>query len=123
MLSYTSSGVRLFENRGNFITTALPVLKKYGTVLWQKHPYSDVMALRRRFPISCLNLSSGYYNWHCSNEFVSLGDVALAIEQGTSLLKALGELNYFCPVVNGDGELYDSHDPLIPIGLLRVPEP
>jgi hypothetical protein len=47
----------------------------------------------------------------------------LAIEQGTSLLKALGELNYFCPVVNGDGELYDSHDPLIPIGLLRVPEP
>jgi len=122
MLSYTSSGVRLFENRGEFIQTALPVLQKHGTTLWQRHPYTDIMAVRNRFPISCLNLSCGYYNWHAHNEFVNVPDVKLAIEQGTALLKALDHRNhvmYHCPVDLS----HDDAEPLIEIGPLHVPEP
>lgn len=116
MVSYTCSGVRLFENGGEFITRALPVLRQHGSVLWQHHPYTDVMAVRNRFPISCLNLSSGYYNWHASNEFVCLSDVELAIEQGEELVQALDSVAYPCP------QRLNENGPAIPIGPLRVPE-
>ena len=118
MLSYTSSGVRLFANRGAFIQTALPVLQKHGTTLWQHHPYTDVMAVRRRFPVSCLNLSCGYYNWHEPDEFVNLPDVELAIRQGIDLVKALDSVRYECPV-----DLTEDDAPLIEIGPLCVPSP
>jgi len=116
MMSYTSSGVRLFANDGDFIKTALPVLQKHGTTLWQHHPYTDVMAIRERFPISCLNLSCGYYNWHAKDEFVGLTDVALAIAQGDDLVRSLVRVRYECPV-----DLHDLTEPLIPVTPLRVP--
>ena len=117
MLSYTSGGERLFANDGEFIRKANPVLAKHGTNLWQKHPYSDVMTVRRRFPISCLNLSSGYYNWHQQNEFASLPDVAQAIEIGAELVKTLNYVRYECPV-----GLKDDAPPLGLVGALHVPE-
>ena len=119
MMSYTNSGVRLFANDGDFIKTALPALQRHGTTLWQNHPYTDVMAIRNRFPISCLNLSCGYYNWHAPNEFVSLRDVGLAIEQGADLVSTLDHVRYACPVDLQD----DLTESLIPVTRLRVPEP
>jgi putative aminopeptidase FrvX len=119
MVSYTSSGVRLFANRGDFIQTALPALQKHGSVLWQRHPYTDVMAVRNRFPISCLNLSCGYYNWHAQDEYVHLPDVQKAIEQGVALVKVLDHVRYACPIDLSA----ESDEPLIAIGHLHVPDP
>lgn len=118
MLSYTCSGVRLFANEGDFIKRALPVLNRHGTRLWQNHPFTDVMAVRRRFPVSCLNLSCGYYNWHAPTEFVNLPDVALAIAQGVDLIAALDHEHYPCPL-----NLSDDAAPLVEIGPLKVPSP
>lgn len=117
MLSYTSGGVRLFDNAGEFIKKANPVLQKHGTVLWQNHPYSDVRAIRRRFPVSCLNLSSGYYNWHADNEFASLPDVELAINMGGELIRELGCESYACPI-----QITSDAKPLVTVGPLHVPE-
>ena len=94
MLSYTSSGTRLFANNGDFIKAGLPVLNQFGLTKWQHHPYSDVMALRRRFDISCMNLSSGYYNWHSRNECVKVSDTFNSVEMATALVHALGERRY-----------------------------
>jgi tripeptide aminopeptidase len=117
MVSYTSGGMRLFDNKGEFIQRAWPVLEKHGSTLWQRHPYSDVLGVRRRFPISCLNLSSGYYNWHQCNEFVKISDVDKAVEQGEALVRALDGVNYPCPQSLPDDE------PLCPVGPLKVPAP
>ena len=117
MLSYTSSGMRLFDNKGDFIKTAWPVLQQHGTTLWQHHPYTDVLGIRRRFPISCLNLSCGYYNWHQRNEFVKISDVDKAVEQGEALVRALGDVRYPCPK-----DLLDD-EPLCPVTPLFVPQP
>lgn len=117
MMSYTSGGVRLFENNGLFINSVLPALKKHGTTLWQKHPYTDVMAIRKVHPISCLNLSSGYYNWHAPNEYVSVDDVNLAIEQGAAVIGSLEYMRYGCPVDLRE----DVVESLIPITPLSVP--
>lgn len=118
MLSYTTSGVQLFSNQGCFIREALPVLRKHGTVLWQHHPFTDVTALRRRFPISCLNLSCGYYNWHAKNEFIKIDEVGLAIEQGTDLVNTLERRRYWCPV-----DLFEDGEPAIAVTGLKVPTP
>lgn len=117
MVSYTSGRERLFENRGKFIQKALPVLQRNGSTLWQHHPYSDVMIVRRRFPISCLNLSCGYYNWHAANEYVCVSEVQAAVNNGATLLQSLGNELYPCPV-----RLQEEALPPISIGPLNVPQ-
>ena len=102
LVSYTSGGVRLFANDGDFIQRAAPVMEKYSLNQWQHHPYSDVMAIRQRFPISCLNLSCGYYNWHATDEFVVLAEVSAAIRSGHALIKALGCRRYEFPIGGTD---------------------
>jgi len=94
LLSYTSGGVRMFQNDGEFIQTAAPVLQAHGLTHWQHHPFSDVMALRERFGFSCLNLSCGYHNWHRPDEYVVLDEVKAALAAGEDLLRALGCRHY-----------------------------
>ena len=105
LLSYTSGGVRLFQNDGDFIRQALPVLNRHGLTNWQDHPFTDVMALRHRFGISCLNLSCGYHNWHASDEYVVLDEVEAALASGEDLLRALGCHHYAFDAAGGDAAL------------------
>jgi len=94
LVSYTSGGVRLFQHDGEFIQRALPVLSRHGLTNWQRHPFTDVMALRERFTFSCLNLSCGYHNWRTQHEYLRLDDVNAAVEMGAALVEALGERRY-----------------------------
>jgi tripeptide aminopeptidase len=89
LVSFTSGGTQLFANDGEFIRTARPVLDAHGLTRWQNHPFTDVMALRRRFDLSCLNLSCGYHNWHQSNEYLVLDEVEAAVAAGADLVRAL----------------------------------
>ena len=115
LFSYTSSGVRLFENEGHFIFRALPVLQKHGVVQWQNHPYTDVMAVRNRTSLSCMNMSCGYYNWHSDHEYLRLSDTAASLEAAADLIGTLGECRYdFINASNDDAK------PLIEIGPLKV---
>lgn len=91
LASYTSGGRHLFDNQGEFIRTALTVL---NGVEFQNHPFTDVKAVSERHKLQCLNLSSGYYNWHCDDEFAFIPDIKLAIAQGETLVKALGCRSY-----------------------------
>lgn len=93
IMSYRSNGVRLFDNQGSFIEKALPVLDAHQ-VAWQNHPYTDVHIVAPRFDLSCLNVSSGYYNWHSDQEFAYLPDVAESIQLGAALVRALGYAHY-----------------------------
>ena len=94
LVSYTSSGTRLFANDGEFIQTAAPVLQTHGLTRWQHHPFTDVMALRRRFNFSCLNLASGYRNWHRSDDYVVVEEAQAAVRAGEALIAALGHRSY-----------------------------
>ena len=116
LFSYRNSGVRLFQNDGEFIKRALPSLQKRG-MLWQDHPYTDVMAIRKRFPLSCMNLSSGYYNWHSDREYVRISDTAHAIDLALELVGVLGETRYKFPV---HGKHRCVEEPLVEVGPLVV---
>src|SRR5439155_18944676 len=89
LVSDNSSGTRLFANDGEFIQTAAPVLQAHGLTRFQHHPFTDVMALRRRFGFSCLNLSCGYHNWHRSDEYIVIEEVEAAVSAGEALIAAV----------------------------------
>ena len=118
LVSYTSGGVRLFPNDGDFIQRAAPVMAKHKLTQWQYHPFSDVMVVRQRFPISCLNLSCGYYNWHQPDEYIVLAEVSAAIRSGHALIKALGCKRYDFPVGG-----MDNVPPRFEVTSLKVPPP
>ena len=103
LVSYTSSGTRLFANDGEFIQTAAPVMQAHGLTKWQHHPFTDVMSLRRRFNFSCLNLSCGYRNWHRPDDYLVLDEVEAAVNAGEALIAALGCRSY--PFDAGTDEL------------------
>jgi hypothetical protein len=94
LMSYTVSGEQLFANHGEFIRTAFPVLQNHGITQWQRHPYTDVMAVRQRFPISCLNLASGYYNWHQVSEYIKLSDTAAMLVAAADIIDVFGPHAY-----------------------------
>ena len=104
MFSHSAGGEQLFANRGEFIQTLLPVLVERGLTNWQRHPLTDATALRKRFDLSCLNLSAGYRNWHRRDEFVVLEEVEAAIGTGQALLQALGCRRYPFPAGARDAD-------------------
>lgn len=90
LITYICSGVQLFDKNGEFYTQVKPMLEKsYGGEMTEGiHPYTDVMALREKTNITCINLSCGYYNMHSKNEFIVLEDVEKAISAGVSISAA-----------------------------------
>lgn len=115
LVSYSSGGMRLFENDSDFISTALPVMCRHGVLNWQHHPFSDVKVIVGKFGLSCLNVSAGYYNWHRHDEFVKLSDVEHALAFGTDLLRALGNRRY-----DFDRSLPDLAEPAVPVTGLNL---
>ncbi len=115
LVSYTSGGVRLFQNDSDFINTGLPVMCRHGVLNWQHHPFSDVKAIGGSFGLSCLNVSAGYYNWHRHDEFVKLADVEHALAFGTDLICALGNRRY-----DFDSSLPDLAEPAVPVTGLNL---
>jgi tripeptide aminopeptidase len=117
LVTHSSGGARLFQNDGEFIRTAMPVLEQFSFVHFQHHPFTDVKALRQRFSMSCLNLSCGYYNWHARDEYVKLADVANSLAMATELVAALGERRY-----DYDPDQPDASEPPFDVTGLRLPD-
>lgn len=113
MISYSLGGTVLFEESGPFMGAARPVLDDHGFTSWQRHPYTDVMILRQRFPISCLNLPAGYYRWHRHDEFVWLPDVDKSLQMSGELFEKLGRRHYPCPLHLPPCEETHKIDPLL----------
>jgi tripeptide aminopeptidase len=94
LLSCSAGGQQLFQNDGEFIRVAMPVLRRSGFVHFQRHPFTDVTGLRQRFTFSCLNVSCGYHHWHTDHEHVNISEVEIALAMGTELITALGNRRY-----------------------------
>ena len=96
LISYSCMGTVLFDKDGEFFNTALrSITKSFGNeMMVQSHPYTDIMMIKQKSDISCINMSCGYYNMHTANEFVCLDDVERAIDAGINLVKDLGLQKY-----------------------------
>lgn len=96
LISYSCMGTVLFDKDGEFFNTALrSITKSFGNeMMVQSHPYTDIMMIKQKSDISCINMSCGYYNMHTANEFVCLYDVERSINAGVNMVKDLGLKKY-----------------------------
>jgi len=91
-VTYECSGLQLFDAAGDFYRRIKSILTKYmgSKPVLQRHPFTDVWSLRRFFGISCINISTGYYNYHQSTEYVVVDQVIAAIAIGKDIISELG---------------------------------
>ena len=118
LISHSCMGTVLFDKDGEFFNTALrSITKSFGNeMMVQSHPYTDIMMIKQKSDISCINISCGYYNMHTANEFVCLYDVERAITAGMNMVTDLGlkkyefgyeppkPVNYQTPILDFDQE-------------------
>lgn len=93
MVSEFCSGTKLFNRDSEFFKRIEPVLKETFNPDYQlqKHPYTDVRALKELFPeISMINLSCGYHRYHTPNEYIIVDEVQNAIDTGIEIYNKLG---------------------------------
>lgn len=101
IVSYSCDGTQLFEEDSEFARIAVPIMDNYGMTDWQRHPYTDVAVLKRRFDFACVNLPAGYYCMHTSREYVNPVEVDRAVEAGAQIITQLGLKKYeFMPNAN-----------------------
>ena len=86
IVSFSCDGVQLFNDQGDFASTVVPIMDEHGMTRWQRHPYTDVAQLRRKFDFECLNLPCGYHQMHSEKEYVVLSEVENAIDVGTKII-------------------------------------
>jgi putative aminopeptidase FrvX len=95
-VTYYCNGVKLFDKNGDFYQGILPVLTeemgKEPTLC--NHPYTDVWQLKSRFHFSCINIATGYHQYHHSTEYVVVNEVMNAIEMGRQCIEKLGYTSY-----------------------------
>lgn len=89
-------GERLFNRDSEFFKSCDVVLKESMTddLQYQRHPFTDVYALRKKFDFSCINLSIGYYDYHSRYEYVVVDDVENGIKIGKKIIESVGN-NYY----------------------------
>jgi hypothetical protein len=116
LVSYSAGGQRLFENDGEFVTLAMPVLERFGFTHFQHHPFTDVTGLRKRFPFSCMNTSCGYHHWHRDDEYANIAEVETSLAMATELIAALGNRRY-----DFDASRPDTAKPPVEVTELRLP--
>lgn len=93
MISENCSGVQLFDRDSEFFDKCDIVLTESmdtKKMRYMRHPYTDVYAITKRYGISSINFSIGYYNYHTENEYVVVEDVFNGIEIGKKMIDLLG---------------------------------
>lgn len=89
-------GVQLFDRDGEFFNVCDEVLTEgfNNRNDYQSHPYTDVMALKRKYNFSCINFAIGYYDYHTKHEYVVVEDVFNGIKTGKNMIEKLGNKLY-----------------------------
>jgi len=96
LISYSCMGTVLFDKDGEFFNLSLRSITKgfKNEMMVQSHPYTDIMIMKQKSDLSCINMSCGYYNMHTANEFVCIDDVERAIVAGKNMVDSLGLKKY-----------------------------
>jgi putative aminopeptidase FrvX len=96
LISHSCWGTTLFDIDGEFFDKSHRAISEgFGNeMLVQAHPYTDIMIMKQKSDLSCINMSCGYYNMHTSNEFVCISDVERSIVAGKNMVEMLGLKRY-----------------------------
>ncbi len=106
-----AGGIPLSSNE--FLNDIKPILFGYG-YKFEIGMMTDVMALKENgLRISAANISCGYYNPHCNNEYVNVNDVEKCLELVQSIIRHLGDNKYkhkYKPKKKSSFKMWDDMD-------------
>lgn len=107
-ITHICNNVELFDVDGEFYSLIEPILldKMPRKPILYSHPYTDVWELKKMLDVSCINIATGYYDYHRSTEYVIVDEVITAIEIGKSIIEKLGYQKY---EFNNQKELYNEN--------------
>ncbi|MFA5418393.1 MAG: M28 family peptidase [Bacteroidales bacterium] len=91
-VTHYCNGIKLFDETADFYQKVHPILvERMGKepTLW-KHPYTDVWPLKRMFDFSCINIATGYYQYHTMQEYIVVDELLNAIAMGAEIINELG---------------------------------
>lgn len=91
--SRSCSGVELFDE--SFYKTYLAELgTKLGLTNFYAHPYTDIMVIRDKTGLACMNFGAGYHNYHTPYEYCIAEEMDKAVSLGIYLINRLGFEKY-----------------------------
>jgi len=90
--SKTCSGHKLWTEE--FFSAVENVLVDYDINNISRDPFTDVVQLRKRFDFCCAVLPVGYYNQHCSDEYVVESDTNSCVELAKDIINSLGNRKF-----------------------------
>jgi len=109
-LSYSLMGYLLNNDDSAFRLVTEPIIRGFGIDKWEAHPYTDVMIIRERTGVNCLNLAAGYYQYHTDREYVIIDDVQNAINLGEKLIITLQKSKYADAILTRTPPAYMGRD-------------
>jgi hypothetical protein len=94
--AWNCSGTQLFSK--DFYEKHLKdIIKDWGFKGSDLHrePFTDVIQIREKTGITCMNFGNGGYNAHCSTEYLVIEHVDHAVGMGEDIIKRLGNKEQF----------------------------
>jgi len=101
--SKSCCGVELFDE--SFYNSYLAELgPKLGLTKFYAHPYTDIMVIRDKTGLACMNFGAGYHNYHTPSEYCIAEEMDKAVSLGIYLINRLGFVRHSIPL-EGNKEL------------------
>lgn len=92
--AYRCSGTTLM-NKQFFEDNGLAELcKKHGLDDFRSEPFTDVVQIRQKTEIICMNFGTGYYLCHTDSEYCVIEDMDAALDMGVEIIEKLGNVEY-----------------------------
>lgn len=79
---------------GEYFKVAAPILKEFGYTPQTGLITDSINLFERGLPVSCVNVSCGYYQHHSNSETICLEELANSLEFTKKLISELGENEY-----------------------------
>ena len=91
--AWKSSGTKLFsaEFYKNFLK---PVCDKWGMTDFRSEPFTDIINIREKSKLMCMNFGNGGYEAHCYTEYCIIEDMDHALGMGIDIIETLGNKLY-----------------------------
>ena len=94
--AWKCSGTRLFS-KDFYVNHLQPVVKRWGfeDKNFRSEPFTDVIQIREKTGIMCMNFGNGGYNAHMSTEYLVIEHVDHACGMGEDIIKSIGNKTQF----------------------------
>lgn len=101
--AYCCSGTKLMSKQFFEDNDLAELCKSHGLNDFRSEPFTDVVQIRQKTDIICMNFGTGYYNCHMDSEYCVIEDMDAALDLGIDIITRLSNKEYKmkCPTTTG----------------------